>query len=181
MNPSTAATTAAAEVPSTNATTTTNAQSGIDIQKALDILADRSSCPAAHNHSHNHSHEDTNTEGRANAAGCQAYQTESLRGMGQTIDLDATAATTANNNNGNSGEDAIEVDEELQREQMAEQRKQRNEELQAHLRSMTIQELLETVLETQQQRVATYKEYNEYVPCCDVGCCNLYILVDFLL
>lgn len=126
---------------------------GIDIHKALDILAARSS--TGHDHSHSHS----------NDVGCHAHQTEDKRFMGQTIDLESpttsSGATTAQpqttveqqQQQQQNDTEAIRKEQEARRQQLA-------KELEVKLKSMSVKELLQTVMETQQQRVSTYTEYN---------------------
>jgi hypothetical protein len=121
---------------------------GIDIQKALDILADPSS-----QKSHDHDHHDHS----ASSGGCHDHQqtddlSSLLKSMGQTIDL---AAQTPVPQQKNDAQDEGKKAEDEQR------RKERAAQLLAELKSMSVKELLQTVLETQQQRVATYQGYNE--------------------
>ncbi|CAB9505473.1 expressed unknown protein [Seminavis robusta] len=114
-------------------------QTGIDIQQALDILSDRS----PHDHS-----------------GCHAHQTDQLKSMGQTIDLNNNSTSEQNNNNNNENDDPDQKQQQ-ELEDLEQRRKERAAQLQEELKSMTVKELLQTVLETQQQRVATYQGYNQ--------------------
>jgi hypothetical protein len=125
---------------------------GINIHKALGILAARSSI--GHDHSHSHS----------NDGGCHAYQTEDKRFMGQTIDLESpttrSGATTAQPQTTVEQQQQQQKDTEAIRKEQEAKRQQRAKELEAKLKSMSVKELLQTVIETQQQRVSTYTEYN---------------------
>ena len=71
--------------------------------------------------------------------------------MGQTIDLLKPTAETSK------------AEEDIQKQQAEneQRRKERTIQLQQELQSMSVKELLRTVMETQQQRVATYQGYNE--------------------
>ena len=77
--------------------------------------------------------------------------------MGQTIDLLAASSTSAQPPHTELS------DEERAREQkrLEDERKQRQEKIQAELRSMSDMELRQAVLEAQQDRVATYREYEK--------------------
>jgi len=72
--------------------------------------------------------------------------------MGQTLDLTSSATK----------QDAKEEKTtEEQHEEMRNQRKERQQELQTRLASMSIRELLYSVLEAQSERVATYREFDK--------------------
>ena len=96
--------------------------------------------------------------------------------MGQTIDLLATTTTTVASENQNElqGEEAATVShpvgqddekEEFQRLQLADEEciLKRREKIHAALHSLSHRELLQAVLQVQQDRVATYREYEQYV------------------
>lgn len=72
--------------------------------------------------------------------------------MGQSIDLVAAAQKHAAE---------IEQDMEKRKQELAEERKKREGEIRTKLQSLTVKELLATVLDAQTGRVATYREYNE--------------------
>jgi len=118
---------------------------GIDFRQALEILASRS----AQGHHHHHSHD----------ACCHHYSREAppnARTMGQRIDLlpddtssTTTTTTTANDKNA----------EELQN-QVQEERARRKNEIDKALQSMSVRELLQSVMEAQQRRVETYRNYD---------------------
>jgi len=71
--------------------------------------------------------------------------------MGQTLDLVQTE------------EDANSITEsmEKQRQEIQDQRRNRELEIRAELESMTVRELLAAVMEAQTGRVETYREYDE--------------------
>ena len=125
-------------------------RSGIDIQRALDILADRSGCGDDHSKTHgchNHAHDHN-----------QAATAEDLKSMGQTIDLFEEAGDDKNEHVTEAEKNAkVEAAKKIQEEQ----RKERMEKMKAKLQSMTVKELLQTVMETQQQRVEIYQGYNK--------------------
>lgn len=134
-----------ATLPDTAAHTSqrsTSSNQGIDIRQALDILASRTS----HEHSHSHS------EGQA---GCEQSATDESSAMGQTIDLAS----------GETAPDPTTVAEamEEQKQKLDQDRKAREEQIRAHLQSMSVKDLLQAVMEAQRERVATYRAYDGYV------------------
>lgn len=118
-------------------------QTGIDVQKALDILNDRSSCHGCHDHPHSEV--------------CRTHQTDDLRSMGQTIDL----ASMAESSNEETSATRSSADMESLRGQQEKNKREWLERIQVELKSMSVKELLQTVVDTQQQRVATYQGYNQ--------------------
>lgn len=70
--------------------------------------------------------------------------------MGQSIDLVST-------------EDAQDIIKsmESQKQELAEERTKRRAEIQTTLESLTVRELLASVMDVQTARVATYREYDE--------------------
>ena len=66
-----------------------------------------------------------------------------------------------------SGSDGVPVRrqqvETLQKHVQKKERAQRQRQLQQKLHSMEVNELLQTILEAQQERVRTYREYDRYV------------------
>jgi len=144
---------------------------GIDFRQALTILADRSSCEE-------HDHD---------KKGCHTHQTKELRSMGQTIDLlenSVRTATTNNNNNeitGSTTTTTTTCDEATQKKQQQEEaRQKRMQEMDAKLQTMTVKELLQLVMKTQQQRVETYQIYNKYVCFVFCVCCSCSSKFNFL-
>jgi hypothetical protein len=134
-------------------------QTGIDIQKALDILACRSSS-SSHDHDHEHRHEHSTL---SSSSGCHSHPTanELLKSMGQTIDLTQTTQTMSGLPENASAQDEEDEGKRKQEEDQRQQKEQRAQQLLVELKSMSIKELLQTVFETQQQRVVTYQGYNE--------------------
>lgn len=130
-------------------------QQGIDIRQALEILEARNSQGDLHDHCHH-----------LPSAGCNVNVPEEAKSMGQTIDLNAPSATDESKSDlheQKSEEDqaqAIAEDMEEKRKQLQEARKQREEEIRAELETMSVRELLSAVMESQSERVATYKEYD---------------------
>mmetsp|Transcript_25712 Transcript_25712/g.42779 ORF Transcript_25712/g.42779 Transcript_25712/m.42779 type:complete len:134 (-) Transcript_25712:802-1203(-) len=110
---------------------------GIDIVKALDILSMR----AGDDHNHDHEHH----------GDCHEHVPDGGKTMGQSIDMTQTE----------EGAKAIIESMESQRQELAEARRKRGTEIQATLESLTVRELLASVMETQTARVATYREYDE--------------------
>ncbi len=105
-------------------------QQGIDIQQALSILSARSEPAEDHNDG---------------CGFCQGSQIpESAKTMGQTIDMFASGAK----------EDEMHDDNRL-----VDERTERLSKIRVELDAMTDRELLQTVLKTQEDRVATYREY----------------------
>ena len=103
---------------------------GIDFSEALAILSSRSS-----------GKEENKEEP---ACPCEAPAGASSFGnMGQIIDLEGNTPAASESNTGKS-----------------EASSQRKTALLENLRKMSTRELLQSVLETQQQRVATYREYD---------------------
>ena len=116
-----------------------SSKDGIDITKALSILSDRSNPGESHSH---------DKEG-----GCCHGDSipENAKAMGQTIDMMAQAPS-----------DVVQVSEEERKQEeqrLKEQREKRQKEIREELGSMTVKELLKAVFNTQEGRVATYKEY----------------------
>ena len=110
-----------------------NCAPGIDIQQALEILAARSSCQ--------HRRDE---EASPNA-----------QNLGQVLDMSGSS-------------DGVPVRrqqvETLQKQHVQKkERAQRQRQLQQKLNSMEVNELLQTILEAQQERVRTYREYDRYV------------------
>jgi hypothetical protein len=114
---------------------------GIDIEKALDILANRRT--------------DARARSQALCYSCGLHQTESLRTIGQTIDMvEAESDTKEFPTPDQRGTESSQIRQDERRREMLSR-------VHEELRSMSIKELLQTVLDTQQQRVLTYRIYNE--------------------
>ncbi|KAL7548820.1 hypothetical protein ACHAWF_012094 [Thalassiosira exigua] len=119
---------------------------GIDLRDALSILAARSEAGDGH--------------GRHRGE----HVPSALKDMGQTIDLNAT--TTANEERRDG---AVASSKKYDGERRAEEtrdalrraRERRNRELDERLSSMDLGELLRVVFEAQEERVATYRTYEE--------------------
>lgn len=133
----------ASETPADTADATAPSKQGIDIRQALDILASRTS----HDHSHSHSDEQ---------AGCQSSATDESKAMGQTLDLNASAESSPD-------PEAMAKSMEEQKQQLDQDRKAREEQIRAHLQTMSVKDLLQAVMEAQRERVATYRTYDGYV------------------
>jgi len=130
-------------------------QNGIDIRDALSILS-----------------------ARAKQGGDVDASTvpDELKEMGQTIDIaeqmefskpDAVGCDCiGKNNDGADGNNAngaspIDAEEEKKHEAMKRERARRGEEIQAKLQSMGVVDLLGMIFGAQQERVATYKSFDE--------------------
>lgn len=112
-------------------------QRGIDINKALSILSARSD-PS----------ENTPNKNNDGCGCCHGSEIpKNAKNLGQTIDL-------LTNNSGQA---------EVQEEQRLEERAKRLQRIHEELKSMNIKELLQAVLQAQQDRVATYREYERQV------------------
>jgi hypothetical protein len=129
---------AAGTPPATDATE--SSRKGINIRQALDILSARTS------HDHSHSHSDAQ-------AGCQQNATDESKAMGQTIDLNAPERATPD-------PETIAKSMEEERKKLDRDRKTREEQIRAHLQTMSVKDLLQAVIEAQRERVATYRTYD---------------------
>jgi Tfp pilus assembly major pilin PilA len=126
----------------------TSSKQGIDIRDALEILSARSS--EEHSHSEN------------GEPGCHHHAPKDANTMGQTLDMNETENQPAsimdesNDDNDNSDQDV-----QVQQQQLDEERAKRRIEIEAQLQSMTLKELLHAVMDAQQKRVATYRDYEK--------------------
>lgn len=118
--------------------TNSSSKKGIDIHKALEILSLRSSHDESVDHQ-NHSHD------------CQHHTPEGGEEMGQTIDLVQEEV------------DSISKSLEERRKSLREDHAKRGEEIRSKLETMSVSELLNKVMEAQEDRVATYREYDTWV------------------
>jgi len=111
---------------------------GIDIRQALEILAARSE-----KEPHSHAQKDSCHRGNAPKEAAQ---------WGQRIDLGGTETKDEAANTVESIED--------QRAKLEEDRAKRQVEIEKKLESMTDKDLLSYVINSQQNRVATYRTYD---------------------
>jgi hypothetical protein len=134
-------------------------ENGIDLQKALEILGERSKGEGDHHHHHHHSHGDGNGNDIENPKGClhNAHPPAEAKHWGQTIDLlmdEDRVVKELGNEEAALKEQQIALDRE---------RKQRQADLYQRMDGMTVQELVALVLTTQAERVAAYRSYDRYV------------------
>jgi len=125
---------------------------GIDIRTALEILSARSA--EGHVHSEN------------GETGCHHHAPKGASQMGQTIDLNQDTSYPSESSKDTSADPAANTKEETieeERRQLEEERGKRRADIQEKLESMSVKSLIHAVLETQQQRVATYRVYERYV------------------
>jgi hypothetical protein len=132
----------------------TNSQQGIDIRVAMEILSERS----GEEHSHSHSEHGA-------GQGCHHHApkgTETM--MGQTIDMNESEEekpSSAMDESNDDGDDRNDEDVKAQQEQLDKDRAKRKVEIQEQLQSMTLKELLHAVMDAQQNRVSTYRDYEK--------------------
>ena len=117
---------------------------GIDIETALSILSERTQKKDGRDDNSDHS------------AGCGCHHPgesipESMKTMGQTIDL--------NQGDGESGNTHTDEERRKEEEKIKDERAERQEEIKKQLQSMSNKELLQSVLNAQEERVATYRAY----------------------
>lgn len=111
-----------------------NYPQGINFDQALAILSSREK------------QEETKQEAPCPCHAATTMGNGTLPPMGQVIDLEGTTTTTAN---------ASTSKEEVQKEQS-----ERKEAFLQGITKISTRQLLQSVLEAQQQRVATYREYD---------------------
>ena len=138
-------------------------QKGIDIQKALEILAERTAS-SSQQQQQQQQHDSvaptalsssTTQDKERGTCGCHASSNEAppnAANMGQRIDLNEVVPTNLTTN---LSEEAAALQKRVQQERL-----QRQAELKKRLQSMMVEELLRTVLEAQEQRVLTYREFD---------------------
>ena len=148
----TTTTTAAAPSSDNNSSSTC-----IDISQALSILAARTECDHS---SHDPDHATTHNHGIGSCHGTTAP--EGAKTMGQVIDLADDDSTEVASKRNKEDSTVIDVQEQLAKEQerLQRERAERRKKIQAELETMSVKELLQTVLKTQEDRVATYKKYD---------------------
>lgn len=110
-------------------------EKGIDIRQALEILSLRSSEP--------HTHSPTENGDRA---GCHHSAPKEASQWGQQIDL--------------GGEDITDESVEARREKLEIERAKRRIEIEEKLNSMSVKDLIGCVINSQHQRVVSYRTYD---------------------
>ena len=127
---------------------------GIDFQEALSILSSRSAPEPVNNLSPHTINHESGSGGRGGQCGCTHGMeiTQGVSQMGQTIDWMAPAE-------GPQEEPKMSSQEEQERERRVEVRSKRLQKIQSELKSMSNHELLQAVLQVQEERVATYRDY----------------------
>ncbi len=127
-------------------------KNGIDIQEALSILSDRAKTGGEHI--------------------SKKSVSDELKGRGQTIDIaeelefpnsanfsacDCVTGAADNDDSENNGG----LEQDAKHEAMKQARIKRGEEIKSKVRSMSISDLLGMIFGAQQERVSTYKIYEE--------------------
>lgn len=126
----------------------TSSQQGIDIRDALAILSERSG--EEHSHSEN------------GGPGCHHHAPKGTETMGQTINMNESEEKPASQmEESNDDNDNNDQDVQAQQEQLDKDRAKRRIEIEEQLQSMTLKELLHAVMDAQQSRVATYRDYEK--------------------
>jgi len=139
-------------------------EQGIDIRRAMEILAARASEP------HSHSENQRDAGGCDHAHGSKEVP-EECRRMGQVIDIfekvqvdnpDEEMVCDADAEDDVADSEAARAKKTLAEKKAAldAERSGRLEAIEIELRSMSVVELLDAVLEAQQQRVAAYRAYD---------------------
>lgn len=125
-------------------------RSGINIKDALNILSDRAN------------------GGGDNISSESNSIPDELKGMGQTIDIaeqmDFTKIGCGCANRGDGGDNSApewSLEEEEKHEVMKQERMKRGAAIQVKLESMNVTDLLGTIFGAQQERVVTYKIFEE--------------------
>jgi hypothetical protein len=127
---------------------TSSSQKGIDIRDALEILSERSS--EEHGHREN------------TGPGCGCHAPKDAKTMGQTIDMnEAEDQPESMVEESNDDIDKNDEDTKAQQEQLDKERAKRRVEIESQLQTMTLKELLHAVMDAQQNRVSTYKDYEK--------------------
>jgi len=128
-----------------------SSQQGIDVREALHILSLRN--PEEHGHSHDHHHGHSSTA-------CHEPPTKDAVNWGQSIDL--VGVSESSSSNATSQEEAV-ANIEKQKEQLEKERAERRAVIEKKLATMSVSELLQCVMNSQEQRVATYRSYDKCV------------------
>jgi len=145
------------------ATTNSNSNSkqGIDIREALEILALRN--PDDHDHSHDHRHH--HQPHSSSLSACHEAPTKDAVHWGQRIELGESSSEDNNNNdddNVGSHEETM-ANIEKQKDRIEKERADRRAVIEETLASMSVIELLECVMNSQEERVKTYRNYDKCV------------------
>jgi hypothetical protein len=126
----------------------TSRQQGIDIRVAMEILSERSG--EEHSHSEH------------GGPGCHHHAPKGTETMGQTIDMNESEEKPASKmDESNDDDDNNDEDVKAQQVQLDKDRAKRKIEIQEQLQSMTLKELLHAVMDAQQNRVSTYRDYEK--------------------
>lgn len=127
-----------------------SSQQGIDIQQALSILSTRSE-PGNDDHDH------------VNGCGCGGGSgiPEGAKEMGQTLDMLASTSPPVPSTGGGESVELTEEEQAEAKERLRKERDERQRKIRKELESMSNTELLQAVLKSQEDRVATYKEYEK--------------------
>lgn len=125
---------------------------GIDIRLALEILSQRS------------------PEGNPYQRPCECihHAPPMAKNMGQVIDISGDSSTR--DESSSSVVQSEGTSQQSQKQGMEVERAERRRAIEEGFRSMTVKELLSTVLQAQEERVATYRVYDRYV--CAAACCQ---------
>jgi hypothetical protein len=115
-------------------------EAGIDINQALDILAQRTSEPNTHSHPEN-----------GDGVGCHHNAPELASEWGQRLDL------------GGGDDDTSDESVEARRHKLEAERAERRVQIEDALNSMAVKDLLGCVINSQQERVVCYRTYDRYV------------------
>ena len=136
-----------------------NNNGGINIRDALSILSSRAKTGG-----------DADIIKSSSSSNNDVVPNE-LKKMGQTIDIvnemeftksNAIGCNCAANNNDDASSSYNDVEEEKEKhEAMKLEREQRSREIQTKLRSMDVADLLKMIFTAQEERVATYKLFDE--------------------
>jgi hypothetical protein len=136
-------------------------QKGIDIQQALSILSERSNAET--------SADAHNSDSTSGGCGCchGAPTPEHAKTMGQTIDLlaenNSTKMMVVEEEDQEATSSLSKEEQEQEEQRLQEERsKERLAQIQKELNGMSDKELLQAILKAQQDRVATYREYERY-------------------
>jgi len=136
------------------------------VREALHILAAR---PSSHEHGH-HEHERAPPDADASSlVAChdQGAPTKDAVNWGQRISLGS------NDDEDDTGETAA-ASLEDQKEKLEQERAKRRAVIEEKLASLSVEELLQCIMNSQEQRVVTYRAFDSYVLLvyCHIACCS---------
>lgn len=139
----------ATTITADNSNSIKNNTQEIDVREALDILAARSH----HDHDHDHHH----------PASCHHVPTKDAVHWGQRIPLGGEQEAADNDDkNIQDGDSSLKAEAiEQQRERIETERAERRIAVEQQLNSMSVLELLQVVMSAQEERVMTYRKYDE--------------------